>query len=157
MPQITHTHTHTYIFFHPQCKCALVFESFSSCSVCGCLLLSSFLQPCRWSVFTATGRVLEVTDLPAGISRAEADSLLAELAKAGALIKWLPEQPQHPQRPESNTVTSDLSAVTQRDLASTYTILATFPSKQAAQSALLKLNPSISTFRLKAIQRAGSQ
>ncbi|XP_060767733.1 R3H domain-containing protein 1 isoform X2 [Neoarius graeffei] len=105
----------------------------------------------------ATGRVLEVTDLPAGISRAEADSLLAELAKAGALIKWLPEQSQHPQRSESSTVTSDPSAVTPRDLASTYTILATFPSRQAAQSALLKLNTSISTFRLKAIQRAGSQ
>ncbi|XP_026803583.1 R3H domain-containing protein 2 isoform X9 [Pangasianodon hypophthalmus] len=105
----------------------------------------------------ATGRVLEVTDLPAGISRAEADSLLAELGKAGALIKWLPEQSQHPQRSESSTVTSDPSTVTPRDLASTYTILATFPSKQAAQSALLKLNTSIGTFRLKAIQRAGSQ
>ncbi|KAF4093283.1 hypothetical protein AMELA_G00000480 [Ameiurus melas] len=107
----------------------------------------------------ATGRVLEVTDLPAGISRAEADSLLAELGKAGALIKWLPEQQcQHPQRLESSTTTtSDPATMTPRDLASTYTILATFPSKQAAQSALLKLNTSIGTFRLKAIQRAGSQ
>ncbi|XP_058237532.1 R3H domain-containing protein 1 isoform X2 [Hemibagrus wyckioides] len=105
----------------------------------------------------ATGRVLEVTDLPAGISRAEADSLLAELGKAGALIKWLPEQSQHPQRSESSTVTADPSVMIPRDLASTYTILATFPSKQAAQSALLKLNTSIGTFRLKAIQRAGSQ
>ncbi|XP_047007628.1 R3H domain-containing protein 1 isoform X6 [Ictalurus punctatus] len=107
----------------------------------------------------ATGRVLEVTDLPAGISRAEADSLLAELGKAGALIKWLPEQQcQHPQRLESSTTTtSDPTTMTPRDLASTYTILATFPSKQAAQSALLKLNTSIGTFRLKAIQRAGSQ
>ncbi|XP_053473363.1 R3H domain-containing protein 1 isoform X4 [Ictalurus furcatus] len=107
----------------------------------------------------ATGRVLEVTDLPAGISRAEADSLLAELGKAGALIKWLPEQQcQHPQRLESSTTTtSDPASMTPRDLASTYTILATFPSKQAAQSALLKLNTSIGTFRLKAIQRAGSQ
>ncbi|XP_060714965.1 R3H domain-containing protein 1 isoform X7 [Tachysurus vachellii] len=104
----------------------------------------------------ATGRVLEVTDLPAGISRAEADSLLAELGKAGALIKWLPEQSQHPQRSDSS-VTADPSAMTPRDLASTYTILATFPSKQAAQSALLKLNTSIGAFRLKAIQRAGSQ
>lgn len=105
---------------------------------------------------SATGRVLEVTDLPAGISRAEADSLLAELGKAGALIKWLPEQSQHPQRSDSS-VTADPSAMTPRDLASTYTILATFPSKQAAQSALLKLNTSIGAFRLKAIQRAGSQ
>ncbi|KAF7688243.1 hypothetical protein HF521_014249 [Silurus meridionalis] len=101
----------------------------------------------------ATGRVLEVTDLPAGISRAEADSLLAELGKVGALIKWLPEQAQPPRRSE----TAESSAAPQHDLASTYTILATFPSKQAAQSALLKLNTSIGTYRLKAIQRAGSQ
>ncbi|KAI5629885.1 R3H domain-containing protein 1 isoform X2, partial [Silurus asotus] len=97
----------------------------------------------------ATGRVLEVTDLPAGISRAEADSLLAELGKVGALIKWLPEQAQPPRRSE----TAESSAAPQHDLASTYTILATFPSKQAAQSALLKLNTSIGTYRLKAIQR----
>ncbi|KAI5088873.1 R3H domain-containing protein 1 isoform X2, partial [Silurus meridionalis] len=101
----------------------------------------------------ATGRVLEVTDLPAGISRAEADSLLAELGKVGALIKWLPEQAQPPRRSEI----AESSAAPQHDLASTYTILATFPSKQAAQSALLKLNTSIGTYRLKAIQRAGSQ
>lgn len=105
----------------------------------------------------ATGRVLEVTDLPAGISRAEADSLLAELGKAGALIKWLPERAQQTVHSESGPAAPETTStsVTARDLASTYTILATFPSKQAAQSALLKLNTSISTFRLKAIQSGG--
>ncbi|KAI4876274.1 hypothetical protein NFI96_021871, partial [Prochilodus magdalenae] len=99
-----------------------------------------------------TSRVLEVTDLPAGISRAEADSLLGELGKAGALIKWLPE-PQPPQRSDSGDTNSDPSKVPPHDLASTYTILATFPSRYAAQSALLKLNSSITTFRLKSSKR----
>ncbi|XP_062845607.1 R3H domain-containing protein 1-like isoform X2 [Trichomycterus rosablanca] len=98
---------------------------------------------------TATGRVLEVTDLPAGISRAEADSLLAELGKAGAHIRWLPDD---------GSTGSDSSTVPPRDRASAYTVLATFPSKQAAQSALLKLNNTPEgTFRLKTIQRADSQ
>ncbi|XP_072527239.1 R3H domain-containing protein 1 isoform X3 [Salminus brasiliensis] len=99
-----------------------------------------------------TSRVLEVTDLPAGISRAEADSLLGELGKAGAFIKWLPE-PQPPQRSDSSDTNSEPSKVPPHDLASTYTILATFPSKYAAQSALLKLNSSITTFRLKSSKR----
>uniref|UniRef100_A0A8B9LMI8 R3H domain containing 1 n=1 Tax=Astyanax mexicanus TaxID=7994 RepID=A0A8B9LMI8_ASTMX len=97
-------------------------------------------------------RVLEVTDLPAGISRSEADSLLGELGKAGAFIKWLPE-PQPPQRSDCGNTNSDPSKVPPHDLASTYTILATFPSKYAAQSALLKLNSSITTFRLKSSKR----
>uniref|UniRef100_A0A8B9LKZ2 R3H domain containing 1 n=1 Tax=Astyanax mexicanus TaxID=7994 RepID=A0A8B9LKZ2_ASTMX len=99
-----------------------------------------------------TSRVLEVTDLPAGISRSEADSLLGELGKAGAFIKWLPE-PQPPQRSDCGNTNSDPSKVPPHDLASTYTILATFPSKYAAQSALLKLNSSITTFRLKSSKR----
>ncbi|XP_066511798.1 R3H domain-containing protein 1-like isoform X2 [Hoplias malabaricus] len=112
-----------------------------------------------------SSRVLEVTDLPAGISRSEADSLLGELGKAGALIKWLPE-PQPPQRSDSSNTNYDPSKVPPHDLASTYTILATFPTKYAAQSALLKLNNSICTFRLKSskthdevhtLERASSQ
>ncbi|XP_037390516.1 R3H domain-containing protein 1 isoform X2 [Pygocentrus nattereri] len=99
-----------------------------------------------------TSRVLEVTDLPAGISRAEADSLLGELGKAGALIKWLRE-PQPPQRLDCSDTNSDPSKVPPHDLASTYTILATFPTRYAAQSALLKLNSSITTFRLKSSKR----
>ncbi|KAG5833206.1 hypothetical protein ANANG_G00273440 [Anguilla anguilla] len=38
-----------------------------------------------------SGRILEVTDLPEGMGRVEADSLLGELCKAGATIRWLPE------------------------------------------------------------------
>uniref|UniRef100_A0A672Q1X5 R3H domain containing 1 n=1 Tax=Sinocyclocheilus grahami TaxID=75366 RepID=A0A672Q1X5_SINGR len=89
-----------------------------------------------------SGRVLEVTDLPAGISRVEADSLLAELSKVGALIKWLPKPPS-PSQSEGADITNS------HDLASTYTILALFPSKYAAQSALQKLNSSITKFKLR--------
>ncbi|XP_010154666.1 PREDICTED: R3H domain-containing protein 2, partial [Eurypyga helias] len=37
------------------------------------------------------GRVLEVTDLPEGITRTEADKLFTQLAMAGAKIQWLKE------------------------------------------------------------------
>ncbi|XP_057182291.1 R3H domain-containing protein 1 isoform X3 [Triplophysa rosa] len=102
---------------------------------------------------TEIGRVLEVTDLPAGISRVEADSLLAELIKVGAHIKWLPEPPS-PNQSESRSegadaTNSDPSKPPPHDLASTYTILATFPSKYAAQSTLQKLNSSITKFKLR--------
>uniref|UniRef100_A0A672Q0E6 R3H domain containing 1 n=1 Tax=Sinocyclocheilus grahami TaxID=75366 RepID=A0A672Q0E6_SINGR len=95
-----------------------------------------------FSVHPDSGRVLEVTDLPAGISRVEADSLLAELSKVGALIKWLPKPPS-PSQSEGADITNS------HDLASTYTILALFPSKYAAQSALQKLNSSITKFKLR--------
>lgn len=102
---------------------------------------------------TETGRVLEVTDLPAGISRLEADSILAELSKVGAFIKWLPETPS-PNQSESRSegadaTNSDHTKPPPLDLASTYTILATFPSKYAAQSALHKLNSSFTKFKLR--------
>ncbi|XP_051549509.1 R3H domain-containing protein 1 isoform X2 [Myxocyprinus asiaticus] len=103
---------------------------------------------------TDTGRVLEVTDLPAGISRVEADSLLAELGKVGAFIKWLPE-PLSPSQSESRGEGEDVTnsdppkPPSPHDLASTYTILALFPSKYAAQSALQKLNSSITKFKLR--------
>ena len=35
------------------------------------------------------GRVLEVTDLPEGITRTEADKLFTQLAMSGAKIQWL--------------------------------------------------------------------
>ncbi|XP_039538244.1 R3H domain-containing protein 1 isoform X3 [Pimephales promelas] len=95
---------------------------------------------------TDTGRVLEVTDLPAGITRVEANSLLAELSKVGALIKWLPETPSPNQSEGADVTNSDPPP---HDLASTYTILALFPSKYAAQSALQKLNSSITKFKLR--------
>uniref|UniRef100_A0A8C7MZ09 R3H domain containing 1 n=1 Tax=Oncorhynchus kisutch TaxID=8019 RepID=A0A8C7MZ09_ONCKI len=76
------------------------------------------------------GGVLEVLELPEGISRTEADSLLGELYRGGAMIKWLSETQQH-QHQSGETLNHN-------DLASTYTILAVFPSRYAAQNALLR-------------------
>ncbi|XP_051764884.1 R3H domain-containing protein 1 isoform X1 [Ctenopharyngodon idella] len=98
---------------------------------------------------TDTGRVLEVTDLPAGITRVEANSLLAELSKVGALIKWLPEPPSPNQSEGTDVTNSGPPKPPPHDLASTYTILALFPTKYAAQSALQKLNSSITKFKLR--------
>uniref|UniRef100_A0A9J8B0T0 R3H domain containing 1 n=1 Tax=Cyprinus carpio carpio TaxID=630221 RepID=A0A9J8B0T0_CYPCA len=104
-----------------------------------------------------TGRVLEVTDLPAGISRVEADSLLAELSKAGALIKWLPKPPSPSQSEGADVTNSDPPKPPPHDLASTYTILALFPSKYAAQGALQKLNSSITKFKLRTSKELNEQ
>ncbi|MGH0142106.1 UNVERIFIED_CONTAM: hypothetical protein FKN15_041280 [Acipenser sinensis] len=85
------------------------------------------------------GRVMEVTDLPEGISRTEADKLFGELCKVGALIKWIPDhqpQQQHCGSGDSNANTDHSKPPS--DLASTYTVLAMFPSKLAAQNALIK-------------------
>uniref|UniRef100_A0A671NHL8 R3H domain containing 1 n=1 Tax=Sinocyclocheilus anshuiensis TaxID=1608454 RepID=A0A671NHL8_9TELE len=98
---------------------------------------------------TDTGRVLEVTDLPAGISRVEADSLLAELSKVGALIKWLPKPPSPSQSEGADATNSDPPKLPPHDLASTYTILALFPSKYMAQNALQKLSCFITKFKLR--------
>ncbi|MGH0151152.1 UNVERIFIED_CONTAM: hypothetical protein FKN15_042095 [Acipenser sinensis] len=85
------------------------------------------------------GRVLEVTDLPEGISRTEANKLFGELCKVGAMIKWIPDhqpQQQHCGSGDSNANTDHSKPPS--DLASTYTVLAMFPSKLAAQNALIK-------------------
>ncbi|XP_029603378.1 R3H domain-containing protein 1 isoform X2 [Salmo trutta] len=106
------------------------------------------------------GGVLEVLELPEGISRTEADSLLGELYRGGAMIKWLSETQQHQHQNQSgetllkhcgaggdgnngdtNTDTTSCSkppSSNHNDLASTYTILAVFPSRYAAQNALLR-------------------
>ncbi|XP_060683111.1 R3H domain-containing protein 1-like isoform X2 [Hemiscyllium ocellatum] len=94
-------------------------------------------------------RVLEVTDLPEGISRTDADKLLNELFKAGAKIRWLRDAQPHC----SGGGSGDSNANTEHskppsDLASMYTIIAMFPSKLAAQNALLKQNNS-SKFKLR--------
>ncbi|GCC31095.1 hypothetical protein chiPu_0009551 [Chiloscyllium punctatum] len=94
-------------------------------------------------------RVLEVTDLPEGISRTDADKLLNELFKVGAKIRWLRDTPPHC----SGGGSGDSNANTEHskppsDLASMYTIIAMFPSKLAAQNALLKQNNS-SKFKLR--------
>ncbi|KAL1021792.1 hypothetical protein UPYG_G00018020 [Umbra pygmaea] len=127
------------------------------------------------------GRVLEVLDLPEGISRSEADSLLVELCKRGACIKWLSD-PLQKQQPGSQSVgqcgaggggiNSDTNTDSpscsnppfsnHNDLASTYTILAVFPSRYAAQNALLRhsepgtgpiLNTPTTTFTLRTSKR----
>ncbi|XP_073793500.1 R3H domain-containing protein 1 isoform X12 [Danio rerio] len=104
-----------------------------------------------------TGRVLEVTDLPAGISRVEAETLLAELSKVGAVITWLPE-PLSPNQPEGAEVTNtEPTKPPHHDLASKYTILALFPSKCAAQNTLHKLNSSITKFRLRTSKAQNEQ
>lgn len=108
-----------------------------------------FFCLCVFCVHPDTGRVLEVTDLPAGITRVEANSLLAELSKVGALIKWLPEPPSPNQSEGTDVTNSGPPKPPPHDLASTYTILALFPTKYAAQSALQKLNSSITKFKLR--------
>ncbi|XP_067891165.1 R3H domain-containing protein 1-like isoform X8 [Heterodontus francisci] len=108
-------------------------------------------------------RVLEVTDLPEGISRTEADKLLSELFKAGAKIRWLRDTQPHCGSGDSNANTEHSKPSS--DLASMYTIIAMFPSKVAAQNALLKQNNS-SKFKLRTskkhydfhiLERASSQ
>ncbi|KAJ8349807.1 hypothetical protein SKAU_G00249370 [Synaphobranchus kaupii] len=101
-----------------------------------------------------SGRVLEVTDLPEGIGRMEADSLLRELCKAGATIKWLPDH--QPPRLNCGAGAGDTNtdhSTPSQDPASGYTILAMFPTKYAAQSALVKHNSSLATFKLRTSKR----
>ncbi|XP_056157490.1 R3H domain-containing protein 1-like isoform X2 [Lampris incognitus] len=99
-----------------------------------------------------SGRVLEVTDLPEGISCSEALGLLGELCNGGAIIKWLTEQPARWCSPAASGVHAG-SHRPPKDLASSYTILAMFPSKYAAQSALLRHGGNLATFKLRTSDR----
>ncbi|XP_039730492.1 R3H domain-containing protein 1 isoform X18 [Pteropus medius] len=118
------------------------------------------------------GKVLEITELPDGITRMEAEKLFGELFKIGAKIRWLRDpqsQPQLRRHPlccgsGDNTVNSERSKPS--DLASTYTVLATFPSISAAQNALKKQINSVNKFKLRTskkhydfhiLERASSQ
>ncbi|NXC44906.1 R3HD1 protein, partial [Penelope pileata] len=120
------------------------------------------------------GKVLEITELPEGITRMEAEKLFGELLKVGAKIRWLRDsqclhtQQQHHRRycgsGDSNVNTEPCKA---SDLASTYTVLATFPTMSAAQNALKKQSStSVNKFRLRTskkhydfhiLERASSQ
>ncbi|NWQ98811.1 R3HD1 protein, partial [Burhinus bistriatus] len=120
------------------------------------------------------GKVLEITELPEGITRMEAEKLFGELLKVGAKIRWLRDsqclqtQQQHHRR---YCGSGDSSANTEpskpSDLASTYTVLATFPTMSAAQNALKKQSStSVNKFRLRTskkhydfhvLERASSQ
>ncbi|XP_045335595.1 R3H domain-containing protein 1 isoform X9 [Leopardus geoffroyi] len=118
------------------------------------------------------GKVLEITELPDGITRMEAEKLFGELFKIGAKIRWLRDpqsQPQLRRHPlccgsGDNTVNPERSKPS--DLASTYTVLATFPSISAAQNALKKQINSVNKFKLRTskkhydfhiLERASSQ
>ncbi|XP_075386166.1 R3H domain-containing protein 1 isoform X9 [Tenrec ecaudatus] len=118
------------------------------------------------------GKVLEITELPDGITRMEAENLFGELFKIGAKIRWLRDpqsQPRLRRHPlcsggGDSTVHSECSKPS--DLASTYTVLATFPSISAAQNALKKQINSVNKFKLRTskknydfhiLERASSQ
>ncbi|NXD94754.1 R3HD1 protein, partial [Chaetorhynchus papuensis] len=121
------------------------------------------------------GKVLEITELPEGITRMEAEKLFGELLKVGAKIRWLRDsqclQTQQQQQQRRFCGGGDGSGGTEPsqagDLASTYTVLATFPTMAAAQSALKRQSStSVSKFRLRTskkhydfhvLERASSQ
>ncbi|KAM7049330.1 R3H domain-containing protein 1 isoform 2-T2 [Acridotheres tristis] len=120
------------------------------------------------------GKVLEITELPEGITRMEAEKLFGELLKVGAKIRWLrdsqclqAQQQQQQQRRFCGDSSGGTEPSRAGDLASTYTVLATFPSMAAAQSALKRQSStSVSKFRLRTskkhydlhvLERASSQ
>lgn len=110
---------------------------------------------------SVVSRILEVTDLPEGISRPEAEKLFNQLAMCGAKIQWLKE-PQGgrggqggcgpvmgPSCGAAMGAKGDGS-----DPAHLYTVVAVFPSTTAAQSASFKLNNSgASLFKLRAAKK----
>lgn len=88
-----------------------------------------------------------MTDLPQGLSRAEAHGMLGELSEAGAMIKWLSEG-QPGRRRGAGGANGDRNTESS-DLASAYTVLATFPSRHAAQSAPLRHASPLASFTLR--------
>uniref|UniRef100_A0A3B4X1N3 R3H domain containing 2 n=1 Tax=Seriola lalandi dorsalis TaxID=1841481 RepID=A0A3B4X1N3_SERLL len=96
-------------------------------------------------------RVLEVTDLPEGISRPEAEKLFNQLSMCGAKIQWLKE----PQGGRGGCGPCPGAAKGDgNDPAHLYTVVAVFPSTMAAQSASFKLNNSgASLFKLRAAKK----
>uniref|UniRef100_A0A8C5NTX4 R3H domain containing 1 n=1 Tax=Junco hyemalis TaxID=40217 RepID=A0A8C5NTX4_JUNHY len=113
------------------------------------------------------GKVLEITELPEGITRMEAEKLFGELLKVGAKIRWLRDsQCQQQQQQQRRRLCGD-GAGGAGDLASSYTVLAAFPSLAAAQSALkrqsggaggkFRLRSSRRHHELHGLERASSQ
>nr|XP_046239186.1 R3H domain-containing protein 2 isoform X4 [Scatophagus argus] len=115
-------------------------------------------------------RVLEVTDLPEGISRPEAEKLFNQLSMCGAKIQWLKEPqggrggqggcgPCSGAGPSGPGATAGPGAIMGAkgdgsDPAHLYTVVAVFPSTMAAQSASFKLNNSgASLFKLRAAKK----
>ncbi|XP_060926121.1 R3H domain-containing protein 2 isoform X4 [Limanda limanda] len=105
-------------------------------------------------------RVLEVTDLPEGISRPEAEKLFNQLSMCGAKIQWLKE-PQGGRGGAGGCGPCPGAGPSSRggkcdghDPAHLYTVVAVFPSTMAAQSASFKLNNSgASLFKLRAAKK----
>ncbi|XP_054882366.1 R3H domain-containing protein 2 isoform X6 [Poeciliopsis prolifica] len=111
-------------------------------------------------------RVLEVTDLPEGISRPEAEKLFNQLSMCGAKIQWLKE-PQGGRGVAGGcgpcVGASAMSGIGMgagggkgdgHDPAHLYTVVAVFPTTMAAQSASFKLNNSgASLFKLRAAKK----
>lgn len=101
-------------------------------------------------------RVLEVTDLPEGISRPEAEKLFNQLSMCGAKIQWLKE-PQGGRGGGGCGPCPGAMAGAKMDggdPAHLYTVVAVFPSTMAAQSASFKLNNSgASLFKLRAAKK----
>ncbi|OXB67710.1 hypothetical protein ASZ78_002792 [Callipepla squamata] len=121
----------------------------------------------------AVGKVLEITELPEGITRVEAEKLFGELLKVGAKIRWLRDsqcvqtQQQHRRYCGGGDSNVNTEPCKPTDLASTYTVLAMFPTMSAAQNALKKQSStSVNKFRLRTskkhydfhiLERASSQ
>ncbi|XP_076854428.1 LOW QUALITY PROTEIN: R3H domain-containing protein 1-like [Brachyhypopomus gauderio] len=100
-----------------------------------------------------SGRVLEVTDLPGGVSRPQADYLLGELGRAGAVITWLPDHHGDSDHGDGLRTFEPVSS---------YTVLATFPTRQATQGAIARRAGPPGTFTLApskrpSLERANSQ
>ncbi|XP_066470405.1 R3H domain-containing protein 2 isoform X1 [Tiliqua scincoides] len=102
---------------------------------------------------TVLGRVLEVTDLPEGITRTEADKLFTQLAMSGAKIQWLKETQGRPGGGGGDNNHGTAENGRHSDLAALYTIVAVFPSPMAAQNASLRLNSPLSRFKLRTAKK----
>uniref|UniRef100_A0A3P8YHH1 R3H domain containing 2 n=1 Tax=Esox lucius TaxID=8010 RepID=A0A3P8YHH1_ESOLU len=108
-------------------------------------------------------RVLEVTDLPEGISRPEAEKLFNQLSMCGAKIQWLKDPVSGGRGGYSGPGVHHGSGAGMgagggkgdcNDPAHLYTVVAVFPSTMAAQSASFKLNNSgASLFKLRAAKK----
>ncbi|KAF3856559.1 hypothetical protein F7725_017282 [Dissostichus mawsoni] len=127
-------------------------------------------QPLQYSLcpplMHVVSRVLEVTDLPEGISRPEAEKLFNQLSMCGAKIQWLKE-PQGGRGvgcgpcpggglagPGAAAGLGACMGGKGVDPAHLYTVVAVFPSTMAAQSASFKLNNSgASLFKLRAAKK----
>ncbi|PIO13857.1 hypothetical protein AB205_0141800, partial [Aquarana catesbeiana] len=101
------------------------------------------------------GRVLEITDLPEGITRAEAGKLFTQLAMSGAKIQWLRDAQGHAPGPSGNNngPAENGRQIHSIDLAAFYTIVAVFPSTMAAQNASVQQNSPLSRFKLRSIKK----